>query len=274
MTGLPPSQEPLGFVRRSRDPPRSRYRGSFRTSLGISAVLHLVAILLYPSFATSVPEVGRVLGGYSMLTPRGTEIVNLVELPADSDPDVLPPEEVLEPDVPAITVEVPSLGPEGRPDPGEPEEGYTGPTIAELLRPRAGDPRIWAPVDRDLIRLTEEERLRLLLAIEIEAMTDSAAIMEELARRAMDWTYTDDEGKKWGVSPGKIHLGDLTLPMPFGFSAPPGSMEEIQGRLWEWDVINRGASSAAARRTWREADEAIRRRKEAARRPDTTRIRR
>ncbi len=89
-----------------------------------------------------------------------------------------------------------------------------------------------------------------------------------------DLTYTDDEGKKWGVSPGKIHLGDLTLPMPFGFSAPPGSMEEIQGRLWEWDVINRGASSAAARRTWREADEAIRRRKEAARRPDTTRIRR
>jgi len=242
--------------------------------LGISALLHIVAILLYPSFVTSIPEFGRVLGGYSVPNPRGTELVNLVELPSDSDPDVLPPEEVLDPEVPTIAVDEPVLGPEDRPDPGEPEEGYTGPTIAELLRPRAGDPRIWAPVDRDLTRLTEEERLRLLLAIEIEAMADSAAVMEELARRATDWTYTDDEGKRWGVSPGKIHLGDLTLPMPFGFSAPPGSMEAMNSRIWEWDVINRGATGAAARQTWKDANEAIRRRKEAERKPDTTRIRR
>jgi hypothetical protein len=129
-------------------------------------------------------------------------------------------------------------------------------------------------VSRDLTRLTEQEQLRLLLAMRIEAMADSAATLEEAARRATDWTYTDSEGKRWGVSPGMVHLGDITIPMPFGFSAPPGSREAISGRIWEWDMINRGASRAANMATLKEADEAIRRRREAERKPDTTRIRR
>jgi len=242
--------------------------------MGASVLVHLVALLLYPSFMTSISETGRSLGAYLPPALRGTELVNIVELPAELDPEAVPPEEVLEPDVPVIPLEVSDPGVEGFPVLEEPPEAYTGPTIAELLRPRAGDPRIWAPIDRELTQLSEEEVLRLLLAIEIEAMADSAATMEELARRATDWTYTDSEGKRWGVSPGKIHLGDLTLPMPFGFSAPPGSIEEMNGRIWEWDVINRGASSAAARQAWKDADEAIRRRREAQRRPDTTRVRR
>jgi hypothetical protein len=242
--------------------------------MAVSALIHLALLLLYPSFVTSVPEVGRVLGGYSPLVYQGTELVNIVELPAEQEMDVRTPEEVVEPDVPFIPVEVPLPGAGGLPGTDRPEEEYLGPTVAELLRPRAGDLRIWAPVDRDLARLSDEEKLRLLLAIEIEAMADSAAILSELARRATDWTYTDSEGKRWGVSPGKIHLGDLTLPMPFGFSAPPGAMEEMNGRIWEWDVINRGAASAETRRAWKDADEAIRRRKEAERRPDTTRVRR
>jgi hypothetical protein len=241
-------------------------------SLGISAVLHVAVVLLYPSFATFIPEAGRVFGGFAPPTPSGTELVNLVELPSDPEPDVLPPEEVEEPEVPAVPVEAPALGPEGPPGPENPAEGNEGPTVAELLRPRAGDLRIWVPVSRELTGLSDEEKLRLMMAVELEALADSAAVADAMARAATDWTYTDEEGKRWGVSPGKLHLGDLTLPLPFGFSAPPGSAEAGRSRIWEWDVINRGAAAAEARETLKAADEAIRRRRERERRPDTTRV--
>ncbi len=111
--------------------------------------------------------------------------------------------------------------------------------------------------------------MRLQLLAEIEATADSAATEERAARRLKDWTYTDSEGRKWGVSPGKLHLGDLTLPFPLllreqgrelgpglGMGADPGGCG--QGRLL---------------RSWKERDKAIRERMNAERKPDTTRVR-
>ena len=62
--------------------------------------------------------------------------------------------------------------------------------------------------------------MRLRFLARLEVLNDSAAAAAEAAAEATDWTYTDEEGRRWGISPGKLHLGDLTLPLPsFGTSS-------------------------------------------------------
>jgi hypothetical protein len=251
--------------------PRIRYRGVFRISLGISAAIHFLAIALYPSFFSGIPEAGLDYGGYlQLLSQRGTELVNLPEFPVDQEPEAPPPEEEPEPEVPVIPVEDLPTGVVAPPGPEQPAEGPPGPTAAERIRPKAGDLRLWAPVAPERTAPSREELMRLQLIARLEAGTDSAAIAAELARRATDWTYTDEEGKKWGVSPGKIHLGDLTLPMPFGFGPSAMQRERAEERLWAWDEIERGAATGELLRSWKDRDKAIRERMNAQRRPDTT----
>jgi hypothetical protein len=266
-----PSESP-DFPFPDRIHPRTRYRGAFRISLGISAVLHFLAIALYPSFFSGIPEASLESGDYvQLLGPEGTQLVNLLELPADPEPDTPPlPEEEPELEVPVFPVDIRPTGVVAPPGLERPPEGPPGPTAAERIRPKAGDLRFWAPVDPERTALTREELMRLQLIAELEAMNDSAALAAELAARATDWTHTDEDGKRWGVSPGKIHLGDLTLPMPFGFGASAGQRERDQDRLWAWDEIERGAATGELLRSWKDRDKAIRERMNAARKPDTT----
>ena len=133
----------------------------------------------------------------------------------------------------------------------------------ERLRISEGrDPRFWRPVDPDLIGPSPEQVMALRVAIAIEAANDSAAARAEEARRSLDWTHTDDEGRRWGVSPGKLHLGDLTIPLPFGFGPPP----DFSGDRADWAFrtadIERAASTLAVRRSWEERREAMMKRRE------------
>ena len=237
-------------------------------------MLHLVAILLYPSLLIRAPVFAPPFGDF---TPparlAGTQLLSLEELPADQAADVLPPEEIRDAAVPTVAVEAPDLGGEEDPAADLARSLAPGPTAAERLRPRAGDLRLWAPVDPEITKLTREEVMRLLLVAELEDLADSMAIAEEIARRGTDWTYTDDEGRRWGVSPGKLHLGDITLPLPFGFSASPWEREQNAGRIWAWDDINQAAARKGVQDVWKERAEAIRRRMEAERKPDTTGVR-
>ena len=271
MSVLPLSQDPSSEEEHPRIDPRVRYRGAFRVALAISAVIHITAILLYPRILQRLPlGVMPFGGGAPAFVPQGTELVNLEELPAQEEPEAATPPE--EPEVQEAPVETPG-GVPGVESPDSIPEGIVAPSsAAELLRPEAGDLRLWAPVDPDLTALTEEQVYRLRLIAELEAMGDSAAAAEERARAAMDWTHTDSEGRKWGVSPGKLHLGDITVPFPFAFSAPPSA--GARDRIWEWDDIEGGAARGLARQTLKERAEAIRRRKDAERRADTIRIRR
>ena len=269
---IPPSESPDPTFP-DRVHPRSRYRGAFRISLGVSAVVHLLAIALYPSFFSGIPEANLEAGGFIQpLGPSGTELVNLLEIPESEDPETPPPpEDEPDPLVPIVPV---SVRPQGLDAPSsalvDPNEGPPGPTAAERIRPKAGDLRFWAPVDPERTALTQEEYMRLRLIAELEAQNDSAALAAERASRSTDWTHTDDEGKKWGVSPGKIHLGDLTLPMPFGFGPNAMQRERAEERLWAWDEIERGSASGELLRSWKARDRAIRERMNAQRKPDTT----
>jgi hypothetical protein len=85
---------------------------------------------------------------------------------------------------------------------------------------------------------------------------------------ARDWTFTDGEGKRWGVSPAGIHLGDLTLPVP-GFGPASARRDEIDARLREWTEIQDQAERARILDMFEERIEAIRQRRDGERR-DTT----
>ncbi len=235
-------------------------------------VVHLLAILFYNNFLLDVPSgTFRVGGVEDPLALEGMELVNLQELPEEEEDvmEILPPEEEPDPELPPAPV--PAAPAEG--DPGEVADSLQvegPPPAAERLRPQGKDLRLWAPPDPELNRLTEEEIMTLRLMSALESMADSAAMAEELARRARDWTYTDEEGRRWGFSPGKIHLGDVTLPNPFTF----GVKGEDQQRIWEWDLIEQGAARGSVMESWKDRNEAIRERMNAKREPDTTGVRR
>jgi hypothetical protein len=139
------------------------------------------------------------------------------------------------------------------------------------------DQRLWT-MDPEAARFTPAQLSQLQVLWAILDMNDSLAAAEASARRMTDWTFTDAGGGKWGISQGKIHLGDITLPLPI-FGAPAGS--DASERAWVDGEIARGAAAAAARANMNERIKAIRERidRERAERqrtlpPDTTRQRR
>jgi hypothetical protein len=198
---------------------RPAYRRAFRVGMGLSAAVHVVALLVYPSLVQrsttapvpfSLPSGGGTAPGMTVITVVTVEDEALVERP--DEPDVIE------------TIEEPAAVPGPPTLEGVPGRGLVapGPTAAERLQPHLRDARLWRPLDPELNELTLEQRLELELATRVTAINDSMNAVAEAERALTDWTYTDSEGKRWGVTPGKIHLGDLTIPLPFGFGTPVG----------------------------------------------------
>ena len=138
----------------------------------------------------------------------------------------------------------PAAGGADAPDIVDPEisdPALEGPraTVAERIRARNLDPRLWV-VPPELTDLTPEELMRLRLMWAFEEVSDSALAAEIVAQAGRDWTYTDGEGRRWGISEGQIHLGDVTIPLPFAFSPAPNSA--AARRAWEDAEIARGRS--------------------------------
>jgi hypothetical protein len=107
-------------------------------------------------------------------------------------------------------------------------------TAAERLAPRIVDPRLWRP----MIVLPSEPTLEDVqdrVAHAIEMLSDSALAETERALRARDWTVEDSKGGRWGISPGQIHLGSLTLPLPLFFPTDPAA-EAQQALLFELET--------------------------------------
>lgn len=139
---------------------------------------------------------------------------------------------------------------------------------AERLRAGQGDPRLWAPVAPDLVKPTPDEVLRMEVLFAVRAMEDSAMSEGEALRRAMDWTRTDSEGKKWGVQNGVVYLGGVPLPFPFVFGAPPDYNGDQAERAHRFGEIDRAAGTRAVQLTWKERLALMRLRREARRAAD------
>lgn len=265
---VPPEPRRSGAVRS-----RSRERQALRAGFAASIVLHVLALLFYPWLMDRL-EPGPPPGVPSdpeAVAVRGMEILVLLEIAPDDEPD--PPEEEPVPDEPVDPVPVrplPPLDPGEAPLPGEDEvdedEEQRRATAAERLQPTMADPRLWAPLDREYTDLTDEERAELLLRGMIRSWNDSVAVAAALSGRATDWTYTDEDGRRWGLSPGRLHLGDFSIPLPFSFEIPPGRREAMARRQWEIDDLMRGAVSAEVRETWAERAREIRERMDRERR--------
>jgi hypothetical protein len=150
------------------------------------------------------------------------------------------------------------------PSGGGPSEGTGAPrTAAERLRPAEKDPRLWFILPEEIVGLSPEQRMELEMALAIRAMEDSTAAAEAMARGFSDWTYTDEQGRRWGISPGLLHLGDITIPLPFGFAPPPNTM--AARRAGEDAAIAAQAARQETRASLRDRAAEIRRRRDAER---------
>jgi hypothetical protein len=252
---VPPPSSGSGFGR-----PGAGYRRALRVGIAASAAVHVAALLAYPRvMRREVSDPVPFLLPSAGVPVQGMTVIELVEVADAEDPDrPLEPEDV-------TPVERLPAGAPGAPDlrdSGGAGLIAPGPTAAERLRPRLGDGRLWAPLGEAARELTVEQRLELELTGRIADWNDSMAAVAEAERAATDWTYTDGDGKRWGVADGKIYLGDFALPVPLGFAAPLGKRDEVARRAWEWEEIQRGSAAGAVRESWRDRAAAIRARRD------------
>ena len=147
---------------------------------------------------------------------------------------------------------------------------------SEVLRVRSSDDRLWRKAQPEVFELEPAEIMELMLAGRLEIWVDSVYKAMEAENALTDWTRTDSEGRRWGVSPGRLHMGDISIPLPIYFGQNSWQRERSTRRAWEDRDIMNASSGAAVRQSWRERAEAIRRRRDRERSetvmpPDTIR---
>lgn len=266
MSFPPSSTRRAGNDRASSDRSRPGRIRVVLVSLAASVLFHVLAVGVYQYFVGRLDAPVTPLDAPEVVTqPEGLRVVELPDLPEPvPDPEAAEPLEAEPEDEP----ETEPTEPEASAEAEETDEtAEDRPTVAEILRgSEGGDARIWRPVAPERTALTPEQRARLRLRGRVDALSDSLLAEEERLRSVTDWTFTDEDGNRWGISPGRIHLGDTSIPLPFGFSAPP-SVDDI-GRS-EWERIRQGAQREAVRESWRERAEAIRERRDAERADST-----
>jgi len=239
-------------------------RRVLQVAFGISALLHLIAIALYPVLFEGLRPEGVTFPVTSSSDPlSGLEVIRLVEI--DEAEEALEVQADRQDGPPPVRV-TPGPGqlfdPSALDTPIRPEFAPPPPTAAERLRPRLTDARIWAPLDRTLGELTPARREQLLASGRLQEWYDSVLVAEDQLRRLTDWTFTDGDGKRWGVSDGRMYLGDFSLPLPFDFGVAPGNREEVNQRMYQFEEITRQGRQMEIRDTWRQRSEAIRARRD------------
>lgn len=268
--GAPPEGKPKRAVqseRRVTPAVRERVRRYDRIvaiSLIASVLVHILLIRLSPLVIRYLePDIGFYFPSQPVVIPeQGMRVVDVVVV---ESPDI-EPEPVPEPE--------PEEPPTAEPEFGV--EPYV--SAAERLRPRVGDWRLWLvpPVMRrtDLTPAERAAGVRARLYAILEAYDDSVAAELERELEALIWTI-GEEGEEWGISPGKLHLGGITLPLPLFFGPHPAEARRHEGSIDEWSAIQRQAGQGAVDDAFEDRVRAIRERKareeaEAAAARDTT----
>ena len=194
-----------GTDRRSLPERRARERRILYAGLLVSAVIHLIGLGLAGGWLEPDPEPPRAPEAVMAEPPRGMRAIEIAPQPAPDRPS-LP----AEPD-PPVQEPAPERPPTvARSEPAAPADTLSA---ADRLAPRVIDPRLWEPmVILPLEPTLADVEARVGAAIEL--LSDSALAEAEAAVRARDWTVEDASGGRWGISPGRIHLGKVSLPLP------------------------------------------------------------
>ena len=148
-----------------------------------------------------------------------------------------------------------------------------GDTPAERLQPGFSDPRIWSPLPEQYRTLSPEQREEIMIATRFQAWNDSVAAAAAAEAAMRDWTFTDGDGDRWGVSDGQLHLGGVTIPLPFNVQGSAAQRDYLRS----FDEMARQGANALIQQSVRERQEAIRARRDAERaqaRADTTQTQR
>lgn len=268
----PPAPSPASTTRSADageyERPRGDYSRALIVGLAVSLVLHVFALLAYRSLRGPA-EVGFEPADASPTGEvSGIEVVDL--LPTEEEAQTRPEDPTSPTDVapraPPIEVDIGEEDEIAEPEIAPPG----GVTAAERVRATAPDPRLTLPIPDEILEPTAKEVAWARIAWAIEEIADSTARAQAEAAGLTDWTFTDDDGKRWGIADGKIYLGDTTLPLPqLGAPYDPDA--------WKGSMLadlERAAGSAAAWETVQDRIRAIRERVDAERRrlqqPDTT----
>lgn len=229
----------------------SRRAGDPRASVVAFVVQVLLLAIIVPAFLVPVAlDLLRDDSGASIVPERISFEVMLPtdgttqREPAREGGDNRPPSDA--PVVEATPLVAPTEVPGGLPtDPSTPTEksGGSGPLVGgggplAGIQPTFTDQRLWVSpsntVIAPIVPLSRADTLRQRLAERIVAVEDSLmGLFPEGARRPGDWTF-DLGGKKYGVDPGMIRLGNFRLPtavlamLPMNVQANPIAMERAR----------------------------------------------
>lgn len=268
MTSSSTPSEPSGRDRADPDAGAARgrserdrvYRRAVWIGLAVSLVVHVVLVFLISRGLYLGP------GDYASplsrpVSPEGIEIVRTRETSSETPPIPSPAPPLTGADRPAeapgeaVPTEEPAEA--AREEGGEEEL-----TNAERLRPRQGDPRLWREIDLETFeRLARTSPADSAVRAILRNYLDSLQLTEEQRRRARDWTFGEGDDR-WGISEQGLHLGDITIPIPFGqLLQPSGPLRrELEQELRDLEAIQRQEALDRAEDVREERIEEMRRR--------------
>lgn len=252
-----------------RDAVRRLERKALAPALLLSAIIHAAALFLFtfqPEPTEYRPEgpPQRLLSIEPAMKALDIAAVAVEATPVEVQLEELRRVREVPPVVPR------AYGPPAAAEPPAAEPAPAAPADARgRLQYRMGSAEIWrpqAPLPPEA--LSADEIVRRRIAGQIGEYNDSVAGEAAARARATDWTIKGEDGSRWGVSPGQVHLGSVTLPLPFGFSNSP----EVAGRVRSWTEIQQQAERVEGRQIFDDRVKAIRERaeQERARRNATT----
>lgn len=249
----PPQHDPAPAGRRSMAERRGRERRVLALGLLLSLAAHLVLVVLAGQWLEPEPAPHPSPRQPMIIQPpEGMRAIELRLAPASEPAEVAVPERP-EPEQRERPERERIAAVERRADPVAADTLTAG----DRLAPRIVDPRLWQPmilIPRD--PTLEDVEARVAAAVEL--MSDSALAAADAAMRARDWTVADASGGKWGISPGKLHLGDLTLPLPIWFPEDP----EAVAKQAQWYELDQQLERSLILESFEERVRAIRARRE------------
>jgi hypothetical protein len=255
-----PDPTPVPYVGR-HDAARRMNLRVLVPAFAISAVLHAI-LLGFLGFSTDIEMTTRAAAPVLIELDPVMRALDVTVVATTVEPVETPLREREAPRRPAAAPDAWS------PTQGEPlrpaaVDAVPGASVRDRLQYRMGATEVWRPqAPLPAEELSPDDRVRTRVASQLQEFNDSVAAEAAASARATDWTVKDGNGGKWGVSPGSLHLGNVTVPLPFALGTPPGRREEAAGRMRSWTEIQDQATRVEGRQIFDERVRAIRERAE------------
>jgi hypothetical protein len=226
---------------------RRDYRRALPGALLVSVAIHVI-VLSWPS-GIGVPQAIQHAGARNPgRSPPAT--MRAINIQPDELSAVARPSKAEEPQTPVASpvaagqTNIPDL--KGSADPGLAED------VAARFRPHWGDPRLWSRIAAPELSTTVAESERLRQRIE-EDSQQRLGVKEVQAGDMSVWAGRDADGSRWGLSPGLIYLGGVTIPLcsgtfdasNCGFGVPPAFRDQHRADLRTLIELRRQGDRAA-----------------------------